>query len=30
LNGPLPLLVDPRKLADYQAELDYCVACLNI
>jgi len=30
LNGPLPLLVDPRKLADYQAELDYCVAFADL
>jgi len=30
LNGPLPLLVDPRKLADCQSVLDYCVAFADL
>jgi len=30
LNGPLPLLVDPRKLADRQSVLDYCVAFADL
>jgi len=30
LNGPLPPQVDPRKLADYQAVLDYCVAFVDL
>jgi len=30
LNGPLPPQVDPRKLADCQAVLDYCVAFADL
>jgi len=30
LNGPLPLQVDPRKLAERQAVLDYCVAFADL
>jgi len=30
LNGPLPPQVDPRKLADCQTVLDYCVAFADL